>query len=114
MTYARCALIWRTTDFASARGVHQGYPKKLGSIHQTRPMPYGKGAPRIEAGARFGATLAAYDHRLAQAVITLTEPSDTNRSRGPALMTGLGNVRPRTSSTRRATSVNRSRSMPVL
>ena len=34
--------------------------------------------PRIEAGGRFGATVAAYDHRLAQAVITLTEPSGTN------------------------------------
>lgn len=78
VTYSRCALIWVTTDFAIARGVHQGYPKKLGSIHQTRPMPFGKAAPRIEAGARFGATLAAYDHRLAQATITLTEPSDTN------------------------------------
>ena len=77
-TYSRCVLIWVTTDFAIARGLHQGYPKKLGSIHQTRPMPFGRGAPRIEAGARFGATLAAYDHRLAQAVVTLTEPSDTN------------------------------------
>lgn len=78
VTYSRCALIWVTSDFAIARGVHQGYPKKLGSIHQTRPMPYGLGAPRIDAGGRFGATLAAYDHRIAQAVITLTEPSDTN------------------------------------
>jgi hypothetical protein len=41
-------------------------------------MPYGRGAPRIEAGGRFGATLAAYDHRLAQAVVTLTEPSESN------------------------------------
>ena len=77
-TYSRCVYIWVDKDFAIARGLHQGYPKKLGSIHQTRPMPYGKGAPRIEAGAKFGATLAAYDHRLAQAVITLTEPSETN------------------------------------
>jgi hypothetical protein len=69
VTYSRCVLIWVTSDFAIARGVHQGYPKKLGSIHQTRPMPYGLGAPRVDAGGRFGATLAAYDHRLAQAVI---------------------------------------------
>ena len=33
-------------------------------------------APRIEAGARFGATLAAADRRLAQAVVTLREPSE--------------------------------------
>ena len=76
--YSRCAMIWVTTDFAIARGMHQGYPKKLGSIHMTRLMPHGKAAPRLEAGARFGATLAAYDHRLATARITLTEPSDDN------------------------------------
>ena len=68
-TYSRCVHIWVDKDFAIARGLHQGYPKKLGSIHQTRPHPYGP-APRIEAGARFGATLAAADRRLAQAVVT--------------------------------------------
>jgi acetoacetate decarboxylase len=78
VTYSRCALIWVTTDFAIARGLHQGYPKKLGSIAMTRVMPHGRAAPRLEAGARFGATLAAYDHRLATARITLTGPSRTN------------------------------------
>jgi acetoacetate decarboxylase len=76
-TFSRCVYIWVDKDFAIARGLHQGYPKKLGSIHQTRPHPFGP-APRIEAGARFGATLAAADRRLAEAVITLTGPSDTN------------------------------------
>nr|WP_042193389.1 acetoacetate decarboxylase family protein [Kibdelosporangium sp. MJ126-NF4]CEL20745.1 Acetoacetate decarboxylase [Kibdelosporangium sp. MJ126-NF4]CTQ89658.1 Acetoacetate decarboxylase [Kibdelosporangium sp. MJ126-NF4] len=76
-TYSRCVYIWVDKDFAIARGIHQGYPKKFGSIHMTRPHPYGP-APRIEAGARFGATLAAADRRLAQAVVTLREPSDTN------------------------------------
>ncbi|GAA4761159.1 acetoacetate decarboxylase family protein [Streptomyces sanyensis] len=76
-TYSRCVHIWVDKDFAVARGLHQGYPKKLGSLHQTRPHPFGP-APRIEAGARFGATLAASDRRLAQAVVTLREPSPTN------------------------------------
>ncbi|MFB6931308.1 acetoacetate decarboxylase family protein [Streptomyces chartreusis] len=76
-TYSRCVYIWVDKDFAIARGLHQGYPKKLGSIHMTRPHPYGP-APRIEAGARFGATLAAADRRLAQAVVTLKEPSQSN------------------------------------
>ncbi|MFI9593228.1 acetoacetate decarboxylase family protein [Nonomuraea sp. NPDC052265] len=76
-TYSRCVYIWVDKDFAVARGLHQGYPKKLGSIHQTRPHPYGP-APRIGAGARFGATLAAADRRLAQAVVTLREPSPSN------------------------------------
>ncbi|TDC11043.1 acetoacetate decarboxylase [Nonomuraea longispora] len=76
-TYSRCVYIWVDKDFAVARGVHQGYPKKLGSIHLTRPHPYGP-APRIEAGARFGATLAAADRRLAHAVVTLREPTQHN------------------------------------
>ncbi|MEV4312626.1 acetoacetate decarboxylase family protein [Actinocrispum sp. NPDC049592] len=75
--FSRCVYIWVDKDFAIARGLHQGYPKKLGSIHQTRPHPYGP-APRLEAGARFGATLAAADRRLAEAVVTLREPSETN------------------------------------
>jgi acetoacetate decarboxylase len=76
-TYSRCVYIWVDKDFAIARGLHQGYPKKLGSIHQTRPHPYGP-APRVAPGARFGATLAAGDRRLAEAQITLTEESATN------------------------------------
>ncbi|MYZ17394.1 acetoacetate decarboxylase family protein, partial [Streptomyces sp. SID337] len=35
-------------------------------------------APRIESGAVFGATLAAADRRLAEAVVTLREPSETD------------------------------------
>lgn len=76
-TYSRCVHIWVDKDFAIARGTHQGYPKKLGSIQMTRPHPYGP-APRIEAGAAFGATLAAGDRRLAEAVVTLREPSEHN------------------------------------
>ncbi|MGW1864697.1 acetoacetate decarboxylase family protein [Streptomyces mauvecolor] len=75
--YSRCVYIWVDKDFAVVRGFHQGYPKKLGSIHQTRPHPFGP-APRIEAGARFGATLAAADRRLAQVLVTLRQPSPTS------------------------------------
>ncbi|WP_433375982.1 acetoacetate decarboxylase family protein [Streptosporangium sp. CA-115845] len=77
-TYSRCVYIWVDKDFAIARGTHQGYPKKLGSIHMTRPHPFGAAAPRIGEGGVFGATLAAADRRLAQAVVRLREPSETN------------------------------------
>ena len=77
-TYSRCVYIWVDKDFAIARGMHQGYPKKLGSMWQTRPHPFAQGAPQIGAGAAFGATLAAGDRRLADAVLTLREPSETN------------------------------------
>ncbi len=76
--YSRCAYIWVDTDFALARGLYQGYPKKLGFIHQTRPHPFGRAAPRIAACGRFAGTLAAADRRLAQAVVTLREECPAN------------------------------------
>lgn len=78
VTYSRCVLIWVTTDFAMARGWFQGYPKKLGSAYVTRPYTRGKATARIAEGGTFGASLAAYDHRLATAKVTLREPSETN------------------------------------
>jgi acetoacetate decarboxylase len=78
VTYSRCVYIWVDKDFAIARGMHQGYPKKLGSMWQTRPHPFAHAAPQVAAGGVFGATLAAGDRRLAQAVLTLREQSPTN------------------------------------
>ncbi len=76
--YSRCAFIWVDTDFALARGLVQGYPKKLGSIHQTRPHPFGRAAPRIAPGGVFAGTLSAGGRRLAEAVVTLGEEADSN------------------------------------
>ena len=78
VTYSRCVLIWVTTDFAIGRGWFQGYPKKLGSVFVTRPYNRGKAAPRIANGGTFGASLAAYDHRLASAKVSLREPAQSN------------------------------------
>lgn len=77
-TYSRCVYIWVDKDFAIARGIHQGYPKKLGTMWQTRPHPFGHAAPQIGPGGIFGATLAAGDRRLAEAVVTLRQESETN------------------------------------
>lgn len=74
--WSRCVYIWVDKDFALARGHLQGYPKKLGSIHLTRPVTVGRAGPRLEAGGRFGASLAAYDRRLAEARFTITGPSE--------------------------------------
>ncbi|MDI9349964.1 MAG: acetoacetate decarboxylase family protein [Candidatus Symbiobacter sp.] len=68
--FSRCVYIWVDKDFAMLRGIHQGYPKKMGSIHMTRPHPFAP-APQLAAGGRFGATLAAADRRLAELVVTL-------------------------------------------
>jgi len=78
VTYSRCVAIWVTKDFAMARGWFQGYPKKLGSLHVTRIFNRGKASPRLEAGAKLGASISAYDHRLASAIVTLRQPSETN------------------------------------
>ncbi len=43
----------------------------------TRPVTVGKAGPRLEAGGRFGATLAANDRRLAEVSLTLTGSSVT-------------------------------------
>ena len=40
--YSRCIYIWVDKEFAVLRGQHQGYPKKLGSIHMSRPVVVGK------------------------------------------------------------------------
>ena len=77
-TYSRCVYIWVDKDFAIARGLHQGYPKKLGSMWQTRPHPFAHAAPQLAAGATFGATLASGDRRLAEVRLTLTGEADTN------------------------------------
>lgn len=77
-TYSRCVAIWVTKDFAIARGFFQGYPKKLGEVAMTRVMNVGKAAPRLAPGAKLGMNVGAYGHRLAEAVITLREPSETN------------------------------------
>ena len=78
VTYSRCVAIWVTKDFAMARGWFQGYPKKLGSMAVTRVFNHGKASPRLEPGAKLGASLAAYDHRLASLVVTLREESSSN------------------------------------
>lgn len=83
--YSRCAFIWVDKDFAMLRGQHQGYPKKLGSIHQSRPVNLGKAGPRLEPGGKFGCTLAAYDRRLAEARFTIT---------GSAIRPGFVNALP--------------------
>jgi acetoacetate decarboxylase len=101
VTYSRCVAIWVSKDFAIARGWFQGYPKKLGSIHATRIYNRGQATPRLEAGAKLGASIAANDHRLAEAVVTLRGKSEHNgfvnghkmlHSRWmPSITPGLGN-----------------------
>jgi hypothetical protein len=71
-TFSRCVYIWVDADFAMVRGHHQGYPKKLGQLHLTRPVTVGRAGPRLEPGGRFGATCSASGRRLIEATFTIT------------------------------------------
>lgn len=74
--FSRCVYIWVDKDIALVRGLHQGYPKKLGDIWLTRPVTVGRAGPRLERGGRFGATCSANGRRLAEATFTITGPSE--------------------------------------
>src|ERR1700739_227854 len=69
-----CPFIYVDNDAAIARGWTQGFPKKLGSIYQTRSFsaPSPAAAP-LAKGSRFGASVAAHGERLATARMQLEE-----------------------------------------
>jgi acetoacetate decarboxylase len=72
---AFCPYIYVDNDNAMARGWVQGFPKKLGSIHQTRAFAVpNNAAPALAPGGRFAATASAAGYRIANAQITLQEP----------------------------------------
>ena len=69
-----CPYIFVDNDAAIARGWAQGFPKKLGSIYQTRSFsaPSPAAAP-LAKGSRFGGSVAAHGERLATARVQLEE-----------------------------------------
>jgi hypothetical protein len=75
MAIAYCPYIYVDNDAAIMRGFTQGFPKKLGSIFQTRSFaaPSPAAAP-VAAGSKFGASLSAHGERLADLRVTLREP----------------------------------------
>jgi acetoacetate decarboxylase len=76
-----CPYIFVDNDAALARGWTQGFPKKLGSIFQTRTFAAASpAAAPVAAGGRFGASLSAHGQRLAEARITLRKPVENGLS----------------------------------
>ena len=70
-----CPYIYVDNDAALARGWTQGFPKKLGSIFQTRSFAAASAAAApVKSGGRFGASLSAHGQRLAEACVTLRKP----------------------------------------
>ncbi|MDM0022800.1 acetoacetate decarboxylase family protein [Variovorax saccharolyticus] len=70
-----CPFIYVDNDAALARGWAQGFPKRLGSIFQTRSFaaPSAAAAP-VARGSRFAGSLSTHGVRLAEAIVTLQQP----------------------------------------
>ncbi len=81
---AWCPYIYVDNDHAMARGWVQGFPKKLGSITQTRAFSRSsEAAPPVGAGGKFAASVSTAGYRLANTLITLQEPvTDTSAQAG--------------------------------
>jgi hypothetical protein len=76
-----CPYIFVDNDAALARGWTQGFPKKMGSIFQTRTFAASSpAAAPVTSGGRFGASLSAHGQRLAEARITLRKPVENGLS----------------------------------
>jgi hypothetical protein len=89
MAIAYCPYIFVDNDAAFQRGHVQGFPKKLGSIFQTRSFaaPSPAAAP-LAPGTKFGASVSAHGERLADVFITLREaiPDPTTVFNRPTVM----------------------------
>ncbi len=87
---AWCPFIWVDNDASLARGWVQGFPKKLGSIRQTRAFGMDSPAtPTVGPGGRFAAVASAGGRRLAETTVTLERKAD----RLPALTRPIVNLR---------------------
>ncbi len=71
-----CPFIWVSQDQSLLRGWIQGWPKMIGQTWVTHASPVtSPAAPTVGPGGRFGASLSFQERRLADAVVTLREPS---------------------------------------
>jgi Acetoacetate decarboxylase (ADC) len=77
---AWCPYIYVDNDHAMARGWVQGFPKKLGTVAQTRAFPGpSHAAPSVGPDGKFAATVSTAGYRLANTLVTLQEPvTDTS------------------------------------
>src|SRR5271169_2503063 len=76
-----CPYIFVDNDAALARGWTQGFPKKIGSIFQTRTFAAASpAAAPVAPGSGFGASLSAHGQRLAEARITLRKSVENGLS----------------------------------
>jgi len=67
----RVPAIWVDNDTALVRGLVQGFPKKLGTVEQTRAVNIGRGGVRKAVDSRFAGHVSAQGHRLVTASVNL-------------------------------------------
>jgi hypothetical protein len=74
---AWCPYAYADNDAALVRGWIEGYPKKIGAVHQTRSFAAASAAsaPAVSNG-RFAASVSAHGQLLARAQVTLRERAD--------------------------------------
>lgn len=77
----RVPYIWVDSELSLLRGLVQGFPKKLGEVHMTRPVELGRGGARKAPGERFAAHVSSLGRRLATASVTIR---DEAKGTGPA------------------------------
>jgi acetoacetate decarboxylase len=81
----RVPYIWVDSELSLLRGLIQGFPKKLGEVHMTRPVEVGRGGARKAPGERFAAHVSSLGRRLATVSVTIRERSaDGQPGGGPA------------------------------
>jgi hypothetical protein len=86
-----CPYIFVDNDSSLARGWIQGFPKRMGSIFQTRTFAaQGAASPQVAPGGKFAAVASTAGQRLAEARITLEKPS---ASPAAALVRPIMNMR---------------------
>ena len=69
--YSRCVYIWVDKDFAIARGIHQGYRRRVGPPDPAAPVRPGRAADRVLAGCSARRWPPPY-RRIAQATLRIT------------------------------------------
>lgn len=74
---ARCPYAWVDQPVPLVRGWVQGMPKQFGEVHQTRPSPVGRAAPRLAPGGEFHGTLSVHGRRLVAGAVTLDRLADS-------------------------------------
>ncbi len=80
----RVPFIWVDSDLSLVRGLIQGFPKKLGEIHMTRPVELGSGGSRKEPGERFRAHVSTMGRRLVDLTVTIDEAREKTYPKGVA------------------------------